>query len=62
MTKTLTQAVAFTLAAVVTVSTFAAANGLATQQFAKAERAVATDLQVAAGQTVVVVGHPRTKA
>ena len=61
MTKTLTQAAAFAFAAVLTAATFAGANGLATQQFAKADVAAVAGMQVAAAQTVVVVGH-RAKA
>ena len=57
MTKTFTQALALALAAAATFATFAGANGLATQQFAKAEQAAATELHVAAVQTVIVVGH-----
>ncbi len=58
MTKILTQVVALTLAAAATFSTFAGANSLATQQFAKAEQTVASaQLQMTAAQTVVVVGH-----
>lgn len=59
MTKTIAQAAAFALATVVTAATFLGANGLATQQFAKAD--VAANQRVAALQTVVVVGH-RAKA
>ena len=61
MTQTLTRAVAFTLAAAATFSTFVAANGLATQEYAKAEQAASSEVRVATVQTVVVVGH-RAKA
>ena len=62
MTKTLTQALAFTLAAAATFSTFAEANGLANQQLRKTEAAVASDLRVDSVQTVVVVGHRSKRA
>ena len=51
MTKTLTQATAFALAALVTFGTIAGANGIATTRYA------ADATQVAAVQRVVVIGH-----
>jgi hypothetical protein len=60
MTKTLTQATAFALAALVTFGTVAGANAIATTRYAAAERSaqVAADAtQVAAVQRVVVIGH-----
>ncbi len=61
MTKTFAQAAALVLAAVFTTATFAGANGLAKQQFAKADVAATPGMQVAATQRVVIVGH-RVKA
>ena len=57
MTKSIAQAAAFALAAVVTVATFAGANAMATQQYAKADAIAMAHVQVLAAQTVVVVGH-----
>ena len=59
MTKTLVQATAFALAALVTLATVAGANGIATKQYVAAERtAMATsDLTHVALQRVVVIGH-----
>ena len=60
MTKTLTQATAFALAALVTFGTVAGANGIATTRYAAAERSaqVAADAtQVAAVQRVVVTAR-----
>ncbi|HYP31101.1 MAG TPA: hypothetical protein VES00_04500 [Burkholderiaceae bacterium] len=53
MTKTI-QAVAFALSVLVTFGTVAGANGLASKQYAAAERVAASD---AAVQRVVVVGR-----
>ena len=53
MTKTI-QAVAFALSVLVTFGTVAGANGLASTQYAAAERVAASD---AAVQRVVVVGR-----
>lgn len=63
MTKTLVQAVAFTLSALTTLGTVAAANGIATKQFAAATH----DAEAADGTThlalqrVVIVAR-RAKA
>ena len=57
MTKTLAQAAAFALAAVVTTMTFAGANAMAAQQYVKADAVAMAHVQVLAAQTVVVVGH-----
>ena len=63
MTKTLVQAVAFTLSALTTLGTVAAANGIATKQFAAARH----DAEAADGTThlalqrVVIVAR-RAKA
>jgi hypothetical protein len=61
MPKTLAQVAALALAALATSVTFAAANGLADQEFVKADRAAVAGFQVAASQSVVVVGR-RAKA
>jgi len=61
MTKTLAQATAFALAAFLTAGMFAGANGLAKQQYAKADVAATAGQQLVALQTVVIVGH-RAKA
>jgi hypothetical protein len=61
MTKTFAQAAAFAFAAVLTAGTFAGANGIATQQYAKADVAASAGQELVALQTVVVVGH-RAKA
>jgi len=60
MTKTTARFAAFALSVLMTVGTVAAMNGLATRQYAAAERVaqVAADAtQVAALQRVVVVAH-----
>ena len=57
MTKTLTQAAAFTLAALVTATTFAGANAMAKQEYVKADAVATAHVQVLAAQTVVIVGH-----
>jgi hypothetical protein len=58
MTKTFAQAVSLALAAAVTAATFAGANSMATQQYAKAEAVVAIDqAPMLALQRVVIVGH-----
>jgi len=57
MTKTFAQAAAFALAAVLTAATFAGANAMATQTYAKADAAALARGDVLAMQTVVVVGH-----
>ena len=60
MTKSLTQAAALALAALVTVATVAGANGIAMTQYASAEHSaqVAADAtQVAAVQRVVVTAR-----
>jgi hypothetical protein len=57
MTKTLTQAAALVLAAVVTATTFGAADAMATGQYAQAGATVSSRLPVLAMQRVVVVGH-----
>jgi hypothetical protein len=61
MTKTFAKTAAFALAAFLTVVTFAGANGIARQQYVKADVAATAGVQVLAMQTVVVVGH-RAKA
>ena len=58
MTKTTTQAAA--LSALMTLAVVAGMNGIATKQYAAAERvamASAGPTQVAAAQRVVVIGH-----
>ena len=59
MTKTAPRAAALVLSAVVTLGVFAGANGLATQQYAKADTQVMAQYgQVhVAVQRVTVVGH-----
>ena len=59
MTKTTTQAAALALAALMTVASLAAVNGLATQQYAAADSlAMAPYGQThVAQQTVTIVGH-----
>jgi hypothetical protein len=60
MTQSTAQAAAFALSALVTLGIVAGMNGVATKQYAAAERMaqVAADAtQVAALQRVVVVGH-----
>ncbi|MFL6625108.1 MAG: hypothetical protein ACJ8G1_01395 [Vitreoscilla sp.] len=60
MTKTTAQAAAFALSVLMTFGTVAGMNGLATKQYAAAERVVqvaADATQVAALQRVVVVAH-----
>jgi len=60
MTKTTARFAAFALSVLMTVGTVAGMNGLATKQYAAAERVaqVAADAtQVAALQRVVVVAH-----
>ena len=57
MTKTLTQATAAVLAALITTATFAGANGMATQQYAKADAVATAGLPMLAAQTVVIVGR-----
>ena len=60
MTKTTAQFAAAALAALMTIGTVAGMNGIATRQYASAERVaqVAADAtQVAALQRVVVVAH-----
>ena len=60
MTKTTARFAAFALSVLMTVGTVAGMNGLATRQYAAAERVaqVAADAtQVAALQRVVVVAH-----
>ncbi|MFL6680526.1 MAG: hypothetical protein ACJ8IK_19470 [Burkholderiaceae bacterium] len=60
MTKTTVQAAAFALSVLMTFGTVAGMNGLATKQYAAAERVVqvaADATQVAALQRVVVVAH-----
>ena len=64
MTKTITQAAAIVLSALMTLAVVAGMNGIATKQYAAAERVaqVAADAtQVAAVQRVVVVAR-RTNA
>ncbi len=63
MTKTLVQATAFVLAALVTGATVAASNGIAAGRYVAAERVAqsSSDLTHLALQRVVVVGH-RAKA
>jgi hypothetical protein len=58
MTKTSTQAAALVLSVLVTLGTVAGANGLASKQYAAAERVAAADVAV---QRVVVVGHLDTQ-
>jgi hypothetical protein len=55
MTKTFAQAAAFAFATLLTAGTFAGANAMATQQYAKADAAATAP--VLALQTVVVVGR-----
>jgi hypothetical protein len=60
MTRTTAQAAALALSTLVTLGIVAGANGLATKQYAAAERVaqVAADAtQVTALQRVVVIGH-----
>ena len=60
MTKTTTQAAAVVLSAFMTLAVVAGMNGIATKQYAAAERvamASAGPTQVAAAQRVVVIGH-----
>jgi hypothetical protein len=60
MTKTTAQAAAFALSVLMTFGTVAGMNGLATKQYAAAERVVqvaADATQVAALQRVVVVAR-----
>ena len=57
MTHTLAQAAAFTLAALVTVATFAGASGMAAQTYAKADAVAMASTQVVAMQTVVVTAR-----
>jgi len=57
MTKTLAQAAAFALAAVVTTATFAGSAALAQREYVKADAVAMAQVQVLAAQTVVVVGH-----
>ena len=60
MTKTTARFAAFALSVLMTVGTVAGMNGLATRQYAAAERVaqIAADAtQVAALQRVVVVAH-----
>jgi len=61
MTKTI-QAVAFALSVLVTFGTVAGANGLASKQYAAAERVAASDAAVGRmdAQRVIVVGHRAT--
>jgi hypothetical protein len=63
MTKTLVQAVAFALSALTTLGTVAAANGIATKQYAAATRVAeaADGTTHLAVQRVVIVAH-RAKA
>jgi hypothetical protein len=57
MSKTQIHAAAFALAVATTGGTFAAANALAKQQYAVAERVVLASVPVSPPQTVLVVGH-----
>ena len=60
MTKTTAQAAAFALSALMTFGIVAGMNGIATKQYAAAERVVqvaADATQVATLQRVVVVAH-----
>jgi len=60
MTKTTAQAAAFALSALMTFGVVAGMNGIATKQYAAAERVVqvaADATQVATLQRVVVVAH-----
>jgi hypothetical protein len=57
MTKTLAQAAAFALAAVVTTATFAGSAALAKREYVKADAVAMAHVQVLAAQTVVIVGH-----
>jgi hypothetical protein len=62
MTKTLAQATALALSVLVTLGTVAGANGLASRQYAAAQRTVLASSEPAgAMQRVVVVGHLPTQ-
>jgi len=60
MTTTRTQAVALALSVLVTFGTVAGANGLASRQYAAAERVVVASAD-AAVQRVVIVGHAQAQ-